>query len=176
MMQSIAFCALFKYTHLFNLIFSSKEYQFNIKWDFLCFRPMPSLILVFPSSFLFLFQGPRRRRREYREDHLILLDFVGYYLCKLIVHHCLLWVGAGTVSGMSLSAAEMGERMKKISYDEKIIGGRRELVKYKNINNFPLFSSHRQQQFTHWWIYRRKSSEIFRIISFWGYDGRPLKL
>jgi hypothetical protein len=32
---------------------------------------------------------------DWTEDHLILLDFVGYYLCKLIVRHCLLRVCDG---------------------------------------------------------------------------------
>jgi hypothetical protein len=35
----------------------------------------------------------RKREREREKTILILLDFVGYYLCNLIVHHCLREVG-----------------------------------------------------------------------------------
>ena len=80
------------------------------------FRPTPSFILVF-----FLPFSKNRRKNICVEDHLILLDFVGYYLCKLIVHHCLLRMKRGWEWKDGLYRGEDDKNRKDFSYDRKII-------------------------------------------------------
>lgn len=142
--------------------FFRMETDSTIKWDLLNFRPSPWFIL-FPLPT----QPPisRAGRREYLEDHLILLDFVGYYLCKLIVHHCLLWRGDGSegiLCSMSSCTRKSERRIEeKISRMMERLSWRVELVKYKNINNFPFIRFHRrdQQQFLAIDGFRRRKSE-----------------
>lgn len=62
-----------------------KTNQFYHKWDFLCLVLCHHLYWF--SHLSMPFQGPKKADQD---DRLKLLDFVGYYLCKLIVHHCLL--------------------------------------------------------------------------------------
>lgn len=115
--------------------------QFNSKWDFLSFvlchhlYRFGRIFLSFSFTHSFPFQGPMK---EYLEDHLILLDFVGYYLCKLIVHHCLLREDEEIcVCMLSMQPEKRKKNGKDSSYDGKIIVfGEKELVVYKNINNF----------------------------------------
>lgn len=72
----------------------------------------------------------------------------------------------GSFLWMSFSAAEIREGTKKISYDEKIILGRKKLVKYKNINNFLSFLFIASNNLSIDEFRKENNRKIFEIISF----------
>lgn len=148
--------------------FEWKEKQSNNKWIFsvlvLC---RPSLILVFSMVSPFLSLRIQEPTKEYLKDHLILLDFVGYYLCKLIVHHCL------------RRACRVRHSVKPSRDDEEIEIFLIWWKDYRVVNDcgernrwsaeistiFVSFHRRNQQQFLHWRIGRRKSKKEFPGLS-----------
>lgn len=137
--------------HSVKSCFEWKEKQFNDKWIFSVSRPRPSLLILLFSSVVspsvpFRIREPTK---EYREDHLILLDFVGYYLCKLIVHHCL-WRERERVGwDFSEMSFDKEEEIKKISHvwwkDYRVVDCEEERNRWSISTIFVPF--HHQQQF-----------------------------
>lgn len=124
------------------------------------FSSWPSFILVFFSFFSSFFYNSHTSHTRsssshtswsllllleptissfWTEDHLILLDFVGYYLCKLIVRHCLIRVCDGGLkerfSSSMCSSSTIYTLMCVILSD--VQKGNSQKSSLENINNFP---------------------------------------
>jgi hypothetical protein len=108
------------------------------------------------------------------DDHLILLDFVGYFLCKLIVHHCLLWWmedGMESGSAVCVGCPALRRRRKDfllwwedyLSWKKAAAEGQRQRI--GQIRRYWQFSFLRcffiPSKISHWWI--KKGLEIISI-------------